>query len=195
MTNVPGAGSDLGDLRGLLADGVAVPERSVVTIDDGRSHELVCLAASVGGRDRLGRGAVRHVVDHDVSAEVERAGFTDIPEFPLTSFYNRNMIAQVRRDGLHRGGKCERHVGQRAVAARQLAGGEGAAFEVGAGQAGRRGGAADAAVEGPRSAVDGERECVDIGVVDDAAASVRSPVSPEGDGEKEEKISKRRGDY
>src|SRR5688500_3562548 len=30
-------------------------------------------------------------------AEVERAGFTDIPEFPLTSFYNRNMIAQVRR--------------------------------------------------------------------------------------------------
>ena len=30
-------------------------------------------------------------------AEVERLGFTDIPEFPLTSFYDRNMLAQLRR--------------------------------------------------------------------------------------------------
>lgn len=30
-------------------------------------------------------------------AEAERAGFTDIPEFPLTSFYNRNMLSQLRR--------------------------------------------------------------------------------------------------
>ncbi|HEY0081564.1 MAG TPA: glycosyltransferase [Pyrinomonadaceae bacterium] len=30
-------------------------------------------------------------------AEAERAGFTDIPEFPLTSFYNRNMLVQLRR--------------------------------------------------------------------------------------------------
>jgi glycosyltransferase involved in cell wall biosynthesis len=30
-------------------------------------------------------------------AEAERAGFKDIPEFPLTSFYNRNMLAQLRR--------------------------------------------------------------------------------------------------
>ncbi|HEX8423958.1 MAG TPA: glycosyltransferase, partial [Pyrinomonadaceae bacterium] len=30
-------------------------------------------------------------------AEAERAGFMDIPEFPLTSFYNRNMLAQLRR--------------------------------------------------------------------------------------------------
>jgi glycosyltransferase involved in cell wall biosynthesis len=29
--------------------------------------------------------------------EVERMGYTDIPEFPLTSFYDRNMLAQVRR--------------------------------------------------------------------------------------------------
>lgn len=30
-------------------------------------------------------------------AEAEQLGFTDIPEFPLTSFYNRNMLAQLRR--------------------------------------------------------------------------------------------------
>jgi glycosyltransferase involved in cell wall biosynthesis len=30
-------------------------------------------------------------------AEVERLGFTDIPEFPLTSFYDRNMTTQLRR--------------------------------------------------------------------------------------------------
>jgi glycosyltransferase involved in cell wall biosynthesis len=30
-------------------------------------------------------------------AEVERLGFTDIPEFPLTSFYDRNMVVQLRR--------------------------------------------------------------------------------------------------
>ncbi|MDQ1611706.1 MAG: hypothetical protein QOG00_1637 [Pyrinomonadaceae bacterium] len=30
-------------------------------------------------------------------AEAERYGFTDIPEFPLTSFYDRNMLAQLRR--------------------------------------------------------------------------------------------------
>ena len=30
-------------------------------------------------------------------AEVERLGFTDIPEFPLTSFYDRNMLTQLRR--------------------------------------------------------------------------------------------------
>ena len=30
-------------------------------------------------------------------AEAERLGFTDIPAFPLTSFYNRNMFVQVRR--------------------------------------------------------------------------------------------------
>ena len=30
-------------------------------------------------------------------AEVERLGLTDIPEFPLTSFYDRNMVVQLRR--------------------------------------------------------------------------------------------------
>ncbi|HEV7905051.1 MAG TPA: glycosyltransferase [Pyrinomonadaceae bacterium] len=30
-------------------------------------------------------------------AEAERLGFTNIPEFPLTSFYDRNMLAQLRR--------------------------------------------------------------------------------------------------
>lgn len=30
-------------------------------------------------------------------AEAERLGFTDIPEFPLTSFYDRNMFTQLRR--------------------------------------------------------------------------------------------------
>lgn len=30
-------------------------------------------------------------------AEAERLGFTDIPEFPLTSFYDRNMLTQLRR--------------------------------------------------------------------------------------------------
>ncbi len=30
-------------------------------------------------------------------AEVERLGYTDIPEFPLSSFYDRNMLAQLRR--------------------------------------------------------------------------------------------------
>jgi glycosyltransferase involved in cell wall biosynthesis len=30
-------------------------------------------------------------------AEAERLGFTDIPEFPLTSFYDRNMLVQLRR--------------------------------------------------------------------------------------------------
>lgn len=29
--------------------------------------------------------------------EVERLGYTDIPEFPLTSFYDRNMLTQLRR--------------------------------------------------------------------------------------------------
>ncbi|HEY0100192.1 MAG TPA: glycosyltransferase [Pyrinomonadaceae bacterium] len=30
-------------------------------------------------------------------AEAERLGFTDIPEFPLNSFYDRNMVVQLRR--------------------------------------------------------------------------------------------------
>jgi glycosyltransferase involved in cell wall biosynthesis len=30
-------------------------------------------------------------------SDVEAAGFTDIPEFPLTSFYNANFVKQVRR--------------------------------------------------------------------------------------------------
>jgi len=30
-------------------------------------------------------------------AEAERLGFADIPEFPLTSFYDRNMLSQLRR--------------------------------------------------------------------------------------------------
>ncbi|HEX8130458.1 MAG TPA: glycosyltransferase [Pyrinomonadaceae bacterium] len=30
-------------------------------------------------------------------AEAQRLGFTDIPEFPLTSFYDRNMLVQLRR--------------------------------------------------------------------------------------------------
>jgi glycosyltransferase involved in cell wall biosynthesis len=30
-------------------------------------------------------------------AEVEQLGFTDIPEFPLNSFYDRNMLVQLRR--------------------------------------------------------------------------------------------------
>jgi glycosyltransferase involved in cell wall biosynthesis len=30
-------------------------------------------------------------------AEAERLGFTDIPEFPLISFYDRNMLVQLRR--------------------------------------------------------------------------------------------------
>jgi glycosyltransferase involved in cell wall biosynthesis len=30
-------------------------------------------------------------------AEVERLGLTDIPAFPLTSFYDRNMVVQLRR--------------------------------------------------------------------------------------------------
>lgn len=30
-------------------------------------------------------------------AEAERLGFADIPEFPLTSFYDRNMFVQLRR--------------------------------------------------------------------------------------------------
>jgi L-malate glycosyltransferase len=30
-------------------------------------------------------------------AEAEHLGFTDIPEFPLTSFYDRNMLTQLRR--------------------------------------------------------------------------------------------------
>lgn len=30
-------------------------------------------------------------------AEAERLGFTDIPEFPLNSFYDRNMLVQLRR--------------------------------------------------------------------------------------------------
>ncbi|MBA2733124.1 MAG: glycosyltransferase [Acidobacteria bacterium] len=36
-----------------------------------------------------GKGPMRH--------EVEALGFKDIPEFPLTSFYNRNALVQLRR--------------------------------------------------------------------------------------------------
>ena len=33
--------------------------------------------------------------------EAEQLGFTDIPEFPLTSFYDRNMLVQLRRCGAY----------------------------------------------------------------------------------------------
>jgi glycosyltransferase involved in cell wall biosynthesis len=40
-------------------------------------------------------------------AEAERLGFKDIPEFPLTSFYDRNMLAQLRR--------CAAYLRERAI--------------------------------------------------------------------------------
>ena len=61
-------------------------ERQVVQLarllkESGRYHiHLACLS---------GEGVLR--------AEAERLGFTDIPEFPLTSFYDRNMLVQLRR--------------------------------------------------------------------------------------------------
>ncbi|HEX8634391.1 MAG TPA: glycosyltransferase [Pyrinomonadaceae bacterium] len=61
-------------------------ERQVVQLarlltESGRYHiHLACLS---------GEGVLR--------AEAERLGFADIPEFPLTSFYDRNMLVQLRR--------------------------------------------------------------------------------------------------
>jgi glycosyltransferase involved in cell wall biosynthesis len=40
-------------------------------------------------------------------AEAEQLGFTDIPEFPLTSFYDRNMLVQLRR--------CAAYLRERAI--------------------------------------------------------------------------------
>jgi len=63
----------------------------------GTERQVVQLARllSESGRYRIhlaclsGEGVLR--------AEAERIGFTDIPEFPLTSFYDRNMLVQLRR--------------------------------------------------------------------------------------------------
>jgi L-malate glycosyltransferase len=63
----------------------------------GTERQVVQLARLLAesGRYRLhlaclnGAGVLR--------AEVERLGFTDIPEFPLTSFYDRNALKQLRR--------------------------------------------------------------------------------------------------
>ncbi|HEX8455706.1 MAG TPA: glycosyltransferase [Pyrinomonadaceae bacterium] len=63
----------------------------------GTERQVVQLARLLGesGRYRIhlaalsGEGVLR--------AEAERLGFKDIPEFPLTSFYDRNMLVQLRR--------------------------------------------------------------------------------------------------
>lgn len=63
----------------------------------GTERQVVQLARllSESGRYRIhlaclsGEGVLR--------AEAERLGFTDIPEFPLNSFYDRNMLVQLRR--------------------------------------------------------------------------------------------------
>ncbi|HEV2801799.1 MAG TPA: glycosyltransferase [Pyrinomonadaceae bacterium] len=63
----------------------------------GTERQVVQLARLLteSGRYRIhlaalsGQGVLR--------AEAERLGFTDIPEFPLTSFYDRNMLVQLRR--------------------------------------------------------------------------------------------------
>lgn len=63
----------------------------------GTERQVVQLARllSESGRYRIhlaclsGEGVLR--------AEAERLGFMDIPEFPLTSFYDRNMLVQLRR--------------------------------------------------------------------------------------------------
>ncbi|MCA1615393.1 MAG: glycosyltransferase [Acidobacteria bacterium] len=47
------------------------------------------------GRYRLRLACLRP--EGPLRAEVERLGFTDIPSFPLDSFYDRNMAAQLRR--------------------------------------------------------------------------------------------------
>ncbi|HYG10526.1 MAG TPA: glycosyltransferase [Pyrinomonadaceae bacterium] len=63
----------------------------------GTERQVVQLARLLTESDRYrihlaclsGEGVLR--------AEAERLGFTDIPEFPLTSFYDRNMLRQLRR--------------------------------------------------------------------------------------------------
>jgi glycosyltransferase involved in cell wall biosynthesis len=47
------------------------------------------------GRYRIHLACLNHA--GVLRAEVERLGITEIPEFPLTSFYNRNMLVQLRR--------------------------------------------------------------------------------------------------
>lgn len=47
------------------------------------------------GRYRLHLACLRP--EGPLRAEVERLGFADIPTFPLTSFYDRNMAVQLRR--------------------------------------------------------------------------------------------------
>src|SRR4029453_17189202 len=57
-----------------------------------------------------------------------------------------------------------------------------------------RGGAADAAVEGPRRAIDGDRQGVDVRISDDALSAIRPLVAVIGDGEQETQVQKRDDD-
>ncbi len=60
---------------------------------ESQAVQLVRLLAEEGIELKVacldGKGVLRE--------EIERAGFTDIPEFPLSSFFDLNMIRQIRR--------------------------------------------------------------------------------------------------